>query len=173
MLKPETRNPKPPLILDPVMVAKGGAALLDPDAVDALKMLLFPLATLITPNIPEAEVLTGLSIRTVADMEQAARVLLRTGAKAVLVKGGHLEEAEINDVLVTNDAIEIFRRPRIATRHTHGTGCTLASAIATGIAQGKTLKESVRYARDYVQEAILTAPGFGQGNGPLNHLQSF
>lgn len=162
-----------PLVADPVMVAKGGARLLDPATGELLKTRLLPRATVLTPNIPEAEALTGMTIRNVEEMIAAAHALAEHGPKdgprAVLVKGGHLEGDELTDVLLVDGAVELFSGPRIATRHTHGTGCTLASAIATGIAQGMSISHAVRRARDYVAEAIRTAPGFGAGHGPLNH----
>jgi len=159
-----------PFVLDPVMVAKGGAPLLDPGAVATLKRRLLPLATLITPNVPEAAVLCGRAIESVDDMRRAAEALLTLGSPAVLLKGGHLEGPEVTDLLATADGTVAFTRPRLATRHTHGTGCTFASAIATGLAQGMALHASVARARDYVQAAIASAPGLGRGHGPLNHL---
>lgn len=129
-----------PLVVDPVMVAKSGTALLDSDARNVIIRHLIPLATVVTPNIPEAEVLTGLAIRDLEDMRRAAEVLLGYGAKAVLLKGGHLESDPITDVLLTPEGVELFRNPRIHTVHTHGTGCTLASAIATGMAQQRSLR---------------------------------
>lgn len=158
-----------PLVVDPVMVAKSGTALLDREARNVIIRHLIPLATVVTPNIPEAEVLTGLAIRNPEDMLRAAEVLLGYGAKAVLLKGGHLESDQITDVLLAPEGVELFRNPRIHTAHTHGTGCTLASAIATGVAQRRPLREAVERARAYVQGAIRTAPGFGAGHGPLNH----
>ncbi len=158
-----------PLVADPVMVAKGGARLLDPATDELLKTRLLPRATVLTPNIPEAEALTGMTIGTVEEMAAAAHALAEHGPKAVLVKGGHLEGDELTDVLLADGAVELFSGPRIATRHTHGTGCTLASAIATGIAQGMPISRAVARARAYVAEAIRTAPGFGAGHGPLNH----
>lgn len=155
-----------PIVIDPVMVAKGGQSLLSIDALDAMRDSLLPLATLITPNLPEAECLLG---RPISDPADAARKLLRTGAKAVLLKGGHGEGPELTDVLADADGVRMFKMPRIDTRHTHGTGCTLASAIAAGLAQGMRLDAAVDRARRYVQEAIRTAPGFGAGHGPLNH----
>lgn len=164
--------PGTPVVVDPVMVAKGGAALLQDDAVETLRATLLPLAALLTPNAPEAEALTGMTIRSVDDMKRAGEALCRAGAAATLVKGGHLDGAEVSDVLVTAAGIEIFRSPRIDSTSTHGTGCTLASAIATGLAQGLALTEAVMRARAYVQEAIRTAPGFGHGHGPLNHAHT-
>jgi hydroxymethylpyrimidine/phosphomethylpyrimidine kinase len=130
-----------------------------------------PLAALVTPNIPEAEVLTGLRVRGVDDLPRLADALLTLGPSAVLVKGGHLEGDEIVDLLRTADGAEHrFTGPRIHTRSTHGTGCTLSSAIATGLAEGLTLESSVARARRYVQRALETAPGIGSGHGPLNHV---
>ena len=161
--------PGMPLVVDPVMVAKGGASLLRPDAVAALTRLLLPMASVLTPNLPEAEVLTGLAIPDIDAMRRAAAALLRMGVPAVLLKGGHLPGDEVVDLLATADGCEAFAAPRIASRHTHGTGCTLASAIATGLAQGMTLRDAVLRARSYVRAAIAAAPGIGKGHGPLNH----
>lgn len=157
------------LVVDPVMVAKGGQALLAPDAVGTLKRRLLPLAFLLTPNLPEAETLAGMAIRDRQGMRRAAAAMLNLGAPAVLLKGGHLEGDTVVDLLATEAGIEEFAAPRIATRHTHGTGCTLASAIAAGLAQGMPLKDAVARARRYVHAAIATAPGFGAGHGPINH----
>ncbi len=158
-----------PLVLDPVMVAKGGQRLLRDDAVTILKRLLLPMATLLTPNLPEAEALVDARITDVAGMRRAAEVLLTLGVPAVLLKGGHLPGDTVVDLLVTEQGCEEFADLRIHTRHTHGTGCTLASAVATGLAQGKTLREAVVRARDYVRRAIAAAPGLGRGAGPLDH----
>lgn len=163
----------PFLVVDPVMVAKGGASLLEGTAVAALKEVLIPLATLVTPNVPEAEALTGRTIIDLDGQKAAADALLGLGCDAVLVKGGHLEGETLFDVLATQETMQAFSSPRIETRHTHGTGCTLASAIAALLAQGFELSLAVETARDYVHEAIRTAPGFGQGNGPLNFLAAF
>lgn len=159
------RRPAIPLVVDPVMIAKGGAPLLAENAVGILRRRLFPLATVITPNIPEAEILLG---RTITDLNQAA-LELRSLAPAILLKGGHAEGSVVRDVLAHPGGTEVFESERIATRHTHGTGCTLASAIAAGLAQGMGLAEAVRRARRYVLEAIRAAPGYGAGHGPLNH----
>jgi hydroxymethylpyrimidine/phosphomethylpyrimidine kinase len=158
-----------PFVLDPVMVAKGGARLLAADAAAALIQVLLPLATLVTPNVPEAEALTGLTIPSLAAMHRAAEALLALGAPAVLLKGGHMPGETVTDLLVTQGGTEIFRHPRLQTRHTHGTGCTLATAVAAGLAQGMALSPAVARARSYVQAAIATAPGLGTGSGPLNH----
>ena len=159
-----------PLVLDPVMVAKGGQRLLAEDAVASLKRTLLPLATLLTPNLPEAEALSGMRIDSVDDMHRVADALLTLGVPAVLLKGGHLPGEEVTDLLATVEGCARFTAPRIDTRHTHGTGCTLASAVATGLAQGMELHAAVARARDYVRAAIGTAPGYGAGAGPLNHM---
>ena len=163
------RHPGIPFVLDPVMVAKGGSRLLAKDAVSSLKRSLVLLAGVITPNVPEAEVLSGRTIASLADMHAAAESLLTLGAPAVLLKGGHLHGDRVVDLLATEDGVEAFEAPRIDSRHTHGTGCTLASAIATGLAQGLTLRQSVLRGREYVRRAILSAPGYGAGHGPLDH----
>ena len=163
------RAPSVPLVLDPVMVAKGGATLIQPEAIDALKTRLLPLAAVLTPNLPEAQILSGRCIEDVAEMKEAARELLALGCGAVLLKGGHLDGDTVHDVLATEAGFEEWTSRRIDTRHTHGTGCTLASAIAAGLAQGMVLSVAVQRARDYVQRAIASAPGFGRGHGPLDH----
>ncbi len=163
------RAPGVPLVADPVMVAKGGHRLLAADAVETLKRLLLPLATLITPNIPEAEVLAGHAITTEAEMMDAAEMMLTLGVPAVLLKGGHMQGEMLVDILATPEGVVRFADARIATRHTHGTGCTLASAIATGLAQGMALRPAVERARRYVRAAIQAAPGYGAGHGPLDH----
>jgi len=157
-------------VVDPVMVAKGGHALLADQAVDALKALLVPHADLLTPNTPEAEALTGLKIASEDDMKTAAEALLGMGAKAVLMKGGHLDLGpDVVDLLVTRAATHRFIAPRIDTRHTHGTGCTLASACAALMREGRPLEEAVGLAKDYIGGAIIMAPGLGEGHGPLRH----
>ena len=167
----ELRATSIPIVVDPVMVAKGGARLLREDAVRALVERLLPLAALLTPNVPEAEAITGFSASTADDLPRLADALLTRGAAAVLVKGGHLPGDEVIDLLRTADGAEHrFVGPRIITRSTHGTGCTLSSAIATGLAEGLTLESSVGRARRYVERALRTAPGLGSGHGPLNHL---
>jgi hydroxymethylpyrimidine/phosphomethylpyrimidine kinase len=158
-----------PLVVDPVMVAKGGHRLLLTEAEAALRDRLLPMAALVTPNLPEAEVLAGFPVRAEADMIRAAERLAALGAGAVLMKGGHLEGDRVVDLLFHDGKVDRFEDVRIASRSTHGTGCTLASAIATGLAQRLTLRDSVARARDYVRKAIETAPGFGRGHGPLNH----
>ncbi|KRA66438.1 hydroxymethylpyrimidine/phosphomethylpyrimidine kinase [Caulobacter sp. Root655] len=158
-----------PAVIDPVMVAKGGASLLAEQAVGALRTLLIPRAALLTPNAPEAAVLTGLSVETTDDLRRAGEALLELGAQALLMKGGHIAGDRVVDLLITRHGETAFEGERIDTRHTHGTGCTLASACATGLAQGLTLTESVARAWNYVHEAMLRAPGFGAGHGPLDH----
>ncbi|MFN4089012.1 MAG: bifunctional hydroxymethylpyrimidine kinase/phosphomethylpyrimidine kinase [Alphaproteobacteria bacterium] len=168
----EAEAPGVPLVLDPVMVAKGGATLLDPDAAVTLKRRLPILASLLTPNLPEAAALTGLAISDLDGMRHAADMLLTLGAPAVLLKGGHLPSDTVVDLLTTPDRMVEMASPRIDTPHTHGTGCTLASAIAVGLAQGLPMETAVRRARAYVRTAIETAPGFGRGHGPLNHVHT-
>ncbi len=162
-------RPELPFVLDPVMVAKGGARLMQHEALGSLKRSLLPHATLLTPNLPEAEILAGFAIHSLDDMRAAAEQLLTLGVPAVLLKGGHLPGAEVFDLLATEQGVETFRAPRIDTRHTHGTGCTLASAIATGLAQGLGLRDAVLRARAYLRRAMQQAPGLGGGHGPLNH----
>jgi hydroxymethylpyrimidine/phosphomethylpyrimidine kinase len=161
--------PDTPLVVDPVMVAKGGARLIEEGAIAALKRLLIARAAVVTPNLVEAEILIGRSIASVEEMKRAAQDLLALGCSAVLLKGGHLPGALVTDVLATPAGVRIWQSPRIDTRHTHGTGCTLASAIAAGLAQGLDIEHAVARARDYVRRAIASAPGFGRGHGPLDH----
>jgi len=161
-----------PWVVDPVMVSSSKDPLLDAGAVAALKARLISKAAIVTPNMAEAEALTGLAVADPDAMEVAGRALLETGAGAALITGGHLDGDAITDVLVTAAGAERFAGPRIETRHTHGTGCTLASAIACSLAQGMELRESVVRARAYVAAAIRAAPGFGAGHGPLNHAHA-
>ncbi|HTX48186.1 MAG TPA: bifunctional hydroxymethylpyrimidine kinase/phosphomethylpyrimidine kinase [Caulobacteraceae bacterium] len=158
-----------PAVIDPVMLAKGGAALLEPPALSALKALLVPRAALLTPNAPEAAALTGLAVDTTEDLHRAGEALLRAGAAAVLMKGGHIAGDRVTDVLMTPAGETTFEGPRVETRHMHGTGCTLASACAVGLAQGLPLDRAVARAFAYVAEAIARAPGLGAGHGPLDH----
>jgi len=158
-----------PSVIDPVMVAKGGARLLADDAIAPVRSLLVPRAALLTPNAPEAEALTGLSVATTDDLRRAGEALLKAGAGAVLMKGGHVPGPRVVDVLMTPYGETTFEAERIDTRHTHGTGCTLASAVATGLAQGQSLEAAAARAWDYVHRAILGAPGLGRGAGPLDH----
>ncbi|MEO8114941.1 MAG: bifunctional hydroxymethylpyrimidine kinase/phosphomethylpyrimidine kinase [Phenylobacterium sp.] len=158
-----------PAVIDPVMIAKGGAALLAAEAVGAVKRLLVPRAALLTPNAPEAEALTGIFVTDLDSQRRAGEALLVLGARAVLMKGGHVPGGRVVDLLMTPEGETAFETERIETRHTHGTGCTLASACAVGLAQGLSLTEAVTRAWAYVQEAILRAPGLGRGHGPLDH----
>jgi hydroxymethylpyrimidine/phosphomethylpyrimidine kinase len=168
VLTPHAR--RVPLVVDPVLLSGHGAPLLSDAGRRHLATRLLPMATLVTPNAPEAEVLTGVEVRGLEGMQHAADRLLLMGAEAVLVKGGHLEGPVVLDLLRTADGVErIFEGPRLASRSTHGTGCTLASAIALALAEGHTLEAAVQHARDYVREAIAHAPGYGRGNGPLHH----
>ena len=160
------------LVIDPVMVAKGGHSLLQTCAIDALKNELIHKADVLTPNIPEAEVLAGIEITSVDDMRRAGERLLNMGPKSVLIKGGHLKDDTLTDILLTQSEEKLYSSPRLKTVHTHGTGCTLASAIAAGIAQGLEVQIATERARKYVFEAIRTAPGLGAGHGPLNHAHT-
>ena len=164
--------PGVPVVVDPVLAAKGGAALLESEALATLRDVALPRAAVLTPNVPEAEALTGFAIGNFDDMARAADALLALGPAAVLLKGGHLPGATVRDLLVTARGKKIFEAPRIDTKHTHGTGCTLASAIATGIAQGMMLEDAVARAHAYVQAAIRSAPGLGKGHGPLDHAHT-
>ena len=159
-----------PLVVDPVMVAKTGDRLLRPDAVEALRDELLPRATLLTPNLPEASDLTGRPVEDEAGMRDAADRLLRLGATAVLVKGGHLAGAELVDYYTDGVSERLFRASRIETRATHGTGCTLSAAVAAGIARGRALREAVERALAYVRAAMRRAAPLGRGHGPLGHL---
>ncbi len=163
--------PDTPLVVDPVMVAKGGQALLDEEARAALKRRLLHRATIITPNILELSALCGGEpVKNTDDLQRVAHTLCSVGARAVLAKGGHLDGEYVRDVLVNADGgVEIFESERIDTIHTHGTGCSLASGIATGLAQGLNLSDSVLRAREFVRRAIIAAPGLGAGRGPLDH----
>jgi hydroxymethylpyrimidine/phosphomethylpyrimidine kinase len=158
-----------PLVIDPVMVAKGGERLLDNHALDALKRLIAQGPLLLTPNLLEAEVLSGRIIASENGMRDAMPALLAMGARAVLIKGGHLAGPEIVDIFSDGDVTREWRQTRIETPHTHGTGCTLASATATLLAQGLDIITAIERARAYVRRAIETAPGLGRGHGPLNH----
>lgn len=155
-----------PVVVDPVLISKSGHALLADNAVSAVIDLLLPMATLLTPNLPEAKRLTGLD-----DGVEAGRALLRLGAVAVLVKGGHGAGNVVVDTLLTRTSTRTIETPRLDTRHTHGTGCTLSAAIAAGLANGRSLDGAVDDAVAYVHRAIATAPGLGAGHGPLNHLR--
>ena len=158
-----------PTVVDPVMIAKGGSPLLEDRAVEAVRRLMVPRAALLTPNAPEAEALTGIAVADLDGQRRAGEALLGMGARAVLMKGGHVPGETVIDLLLTRDGETVLESERIDTRHTHGTGCTLASACAAGIAKGLPLQTAVAEAWAYVAEAIRRAPGLGQGHGPLDH----
>ena len=159
-----------PLVVDPVMVATSGAALLQAAAEKQIIKRLIPMASLVTPNIPETKKLAGIARSDHASLRKAAAAIRAMGAKAVLIKGGHGSKPTIDDLLLWERGEDIFGFPRLKTRHTHGTGCTLASAIACGLAKGLPLSVAVGEARQYVQAAIAAAPGLGHGHGPLHHM---
>jgi hydroxymethylpyrimidine/phosphomethylpyrimidine kinase len=160
------------IILDPVMVAKGGAKLIDDKAIKLLKTKLIKKVSLITPNIPEAEILTKTKIKTKEDMIFAASILIELGAKNVFIKGGHLDSKVLQDIFVNKKEIFIIKNKRIATSNTHGTGCTLSTAICNFFACGKTLKKSCELATKYVNNSIRSNLNYGKGHGPINHLSS-
>ena len=160
------------IILDPVMIAKGGAKLIDNEAIKILKKNFISQVSLITPNIPEAEVLTNVKIKNKEDMIFAANKLIDLGAKNVLIKGGHLNTKKVEDVFLNKSDIEIFSSNRHKTKNTHGTGCSLSSAITTFFSCGKSLKKACELGIKYVNSAILTNPNYGRGHGPINHLNS-
>jgi hydroxymethylpyrimidine/phosphomethylpyrimidine kinase len=165
------RSFKFPLVVDPVMISKHGARLISITAEHSLCQALLPCAALVTPNIPEAEALAGMPIHTSDDMRLAAERILAFGCQAVLIKGGHLPGDPV-DLLLSPGLTRSFPKARIATRHTHGTGCTYSAAITASLALGKSLPDAIALARDYLQRAIATAPGLGAGSGPLNHFAS-
>ena len=158
------------VVLDPVMYAKNGCALMDPDSIDTLIAEVVPLADLITPNIPEAEKIAGMSITTLADTEWAARLMCDMGCRAVLIKGGHRTGSDATDVLFDGERIHHFTAVRIDTKNTHGTGCTYSSAIASNLALGLPLDRAVTQAKEYVTTAIAHSLPFGKGNGPTHHF---
>ncbi len=160
------------IVLDPVMIAKGGAELIDKKAISILKKHLLNRMSLITPNVPEAEVLTGIKINNKEDMILAASKLINLGAKNVLIKGGHLNTKKVDDVFLNKSDLKIFTNSRYKTRNTHGTGCTLSSAITTFFSCGKSIKKACELGIKYVNLAILTNPNYGKGHGPINHLNS-
>ncbi len=160
------------IVLDPVMVAKGGTKLINHSAIKILKENLIKKAYLITPNIPEAEILTKTKIKNLEDMIFAAKILLKIGAKNVLVKGGHIKSGYVKDVLLNGKEIKIFKNKKIKTKNSHGTGCSLSSAITTFLSCGKPLKKSCELGIKYVNQAIGSNPNFGKGHGPINHLNS-
>jgi hydroxymethylpyrimidine/phosphomethylpyrimidine kinase len=158
-----------PIVVDPVLASTSGTALLEPDALDVLTRRLLPLAALLTPNASEASRLTSLPVSNTDDLRRAGEALLTAGVRAVLMKGGHIAGESVTDVLMTPEGELLLETPRVETRHGHGTGCTLASACATGLAQGLPLAEAVGRAHAYVAEALRRAPGLGAGRGPLDH----
>jgi len=160
------------IILDPVMISKGGSKLIDNKAIQILKTKLIKQVTLVTPNIPEAEVLTGVKIRTKEDMILAANTLIKLGAKNVLIKGGHLKSKKVVDIFLSKSRFKVFLSLRHNTKNTHGTGCTLASAITTFYSCGKNIIRACDLGIKYVNSAILTNPKYGKGHGPINHLNS-
>jgi hydroxymethylpyrimidine/phosphomethylpyrimidine kinase len=159
-----------PLVVDPVMVSKHGQPLLPETAAHAIRQHLLPRAALVTPNIPEAEALTGITIRTLDDMRRAAARICQMGARAALIKGGHTSGEDSTDILFDGVEWRDFPAARISTRHTHGTGCTFSAAITAGLARGQALGDAVERAKRFIQEAIRTNPGLGHGAGPVNHF---
>ena len=160
------------IVLDPVMVAKGGAKLINNKAIKLIKKKLIQKVLIITPNIPEAEILTNTKIKSVKDMIRAAKILRNFGAKNILIKGGHLKSKHLTDILITRKKIIIFKNKKHSTKNTHGTGCTLSSAIATYLSCGKLLKKSCELGIKYVNQAIGYKLNYGKGQGPINHLHS-
>ena len=160
------------IVLDPVMIAKGGARLINDQAIKILKNNLIKKVTLITPNIPEAEVLSGIKIKNSNDMIMAASKIIRLGAKNVLIKGGHLNSKQVEDIFLNKNDLKIFRSKRYKTKNTHGTGCTLSSAIITFFSCGKSIKKACELGIKYVNLSILTNPKYGKGHGPINHINS-
>ena len=160
------------VVLDPVMVAKGGAKLIDNQAINSIKKELFKKIFLITPNIPEAEILTKSKIRSVEDMIFTGNLLIKLGVKNVLIKGGHLKSKKMTDVLINKKELILFKSKKYLTKNTHGTGCTLSSAIATYLSRGKSLKKACELGIKYVNQAIGSNLNYGKGNGPINHLNS-
>lgn len=157
------------LVVDPVMIAKGGASLLQDTAIDALKTSLLPLATVVTPNVPEAEVLTGMTIRTFEDRIEAAQRMLAYGVRAVVLKGGHLEGESADDLVMTKSETFILSAPRIQTSDTHGTGCTFSAALTAELAKGRSILEATVTAKRFIQSAITHGLDIGAGHGPTNH----
>ena len=160
------------IVLDPVMVAKGGAKLISNQAVEEMKKKLIKKVFLLTPNIPEAELMTGIKIKSTNDMIKAGKKLVGAGVKNVLIKGGHLKAKRVTDILLNKKFIKLFKSKKFRTKNTHGTGCTLSSAITTYLSCGKNLNKSCELGIKYVNEAIRTNLNFGKGNGPINHINS-
>ena len=161
------------IVLDPVMVAKGGAKLINKNAIKTLKKKLIKKTFIITPNIPEAEILTKIKINDLNDMKKAAQILLDLGAKNVLLKGGHINSKNVNDLFLNDTEMVVFKNKKIKTKNTHGTGCTLSSAITTFLSCGKPIKKSCELGIKYVNQAIRSNLSYGKGHGPINHLNSF
>ncbi|BCB02614.1 bifunctional hydroxymethylpyrimidine kinase/phosphomethylpyrimidine kinase [Bacillus sp. KH172YL63] len=157
------------LVVDPVMIAKGGAKLLQDEAIRALKEKLIPLSTVITPNLPEAEVITGLTIRSLEDRKGAAKMLVEMGARSVVIKGGHAEDEQVVDLFYDGKAFEEMISPRIDTPHTHGTGCTFSAAVAAQLSKGMDLFDAVKTGKAFIRAAIENPLGIGSGHGPTNH----
>lgn len=159
------------VVIDPVMIAKGGHALMEQNAMDALKKLVIPLAFVLTPNIPEAEAISGMTVNSIEDMKSAAKIIHELGAENVIIKGGHLgADEDASDVLFDGNDFYYFSAKRIDTKNTHGTGCTFSSAIAANLAKGKNVRDSVAEAKRYVQTAIEHSLDIGKGHGPTNHF---
>jgi hydroxymethylpyrimidine kinase/phosphomethylpyrimidine kinase len=158
------------IVIDPVMVAKGGQRLISNSSINFLRERLFPYALLVTPNIPEAEALINKKIKTLEDIIKAGKKILKFGPKFILIKGGHINKSIIEDVLISKNNIKIFKNKKIKTKNTHGTGCTLSSAIASFISRNYNMNESCRRSIQYVHKAILLNPKFGRGHGPINHM---
>ena len=167
MLKPQE---VPNLVVDPVMISKSGHSLLKPDAIEAVRHRLFPLALLVTPNVREAQQLSGIEIKTLADARRAAKVIHGFGCKHVLIKGGHMLAERATDLLYDGRFFSVFKGTFIDTPHTHGTGCTFASAIAAHLARGKSVSDAVQTAKNYLTEAIRNGLAIGHGQGPTNHF---
>ena len=162
-------NKKIKIVLDPVMVAKGGHRLLKEDAVNSLKNFIKNTNPVLTPNIPEAEILAGIKINNLVDMKTAGEKLIDLGASFVVLKGGHLNTPIMSDFLIGEEVLDQIETKKIETNHTHGTGCTMASALAAGLAKSYEIKEAFQKAHFYVNQAIITSPRFGNGHGPINH----
>ena len=162
-------NEKIKIVLDPVMVAKGGHRLLEEDAVNSLKNFIKNTNPVLTPNIPEAEILTGIKINNLVDMKTAGEKLIDLGANFVVLKGGHMNTPIMSDFLIGEEVLDQIETKKIETNHTHGTGCTMASALAAGLAKSYEIKEAFQKAHFYVNQAIITSPRFGNGHGPINH----
>ena len=160
------------IVLDPVMVAKGGHSLLQSNAIEALKAFIKKTNPILTPNIPEAEILTGMKINDVSDMKNVGEKIIELGARSVVIKGGHLKSPVLTDILINKKTIHKIESKKIITNDTHGTGCTMASALAAGLAKSFSIDEAFKDAHLFVNKAIKTAPNFGKGNGPINHCHS-